>query len=366
MEDKKDYFEKLDSYFVRNPLEFIKLIPKCSQFDSNQIRIIYKALYKATELHTGQTRKNGDPYITHPIAAASILARHGLDYVTVAAALLHDTIEDTSYTLSDCAEDFGVSVTKIVDGVTKLGRDVNYETHEKIIRSAIKEPKIIPVKGGDRLDNMRTLGALRPSKQIEIATETKNFYIPVTKITGVYLLKDEFQDLCLYYLDRPSFFEISNDRENLKEKYNKVLEEFGDKVQQILSKRLIAMDYTYRVKNVGGIYDDMKSLGINDIPDLLAVKMILDDSCLCYDALGVVHSISKPIQGSFNDFIATPKENGYMSLNTNVEFKGVNIQVRIRTRSMQESNNLGVFYDLNKFSDNMEKGLIKLLEKKGI
>ena len=365
MEDKRKYFEKLDSYFTKNPLDFIKLIPNCSQFDSNQIRIIYKALYKATELHDGQTRKNGDPYITHPIAAASVLARHGLDYVTVAAALLHDTIEDTSYTLRECEEDFGVSVTKIVDGVTKLGKNVNYETHDKIIRSAIEEPKIIPVKGGDRLHNMRTLDALSPTKKIEIATETKNFYIPVTKITGVYLLKDVLQDLCLYHLDSQNFFEISNDRENLKKEYNKVLEEFGDKVQQILSERLIAMDYTYRVKNVGGIYDDMKNLGIRDIPDLLAVKMVLDDPYLCYDALGAVHSISKPIPGSFNDFIAVPKENGYMSLNTNVIFNGVNIQVRIRTRSMQKSNNLGVFYDLNKFSDKMEKGLLRLLKKKG-
>ncbi len=369
MVDMEKYFEKLDSYFAKDSGEFLKRIPKCSQFDTEQIRIIYKALYKASELHEGQTRKNGMPYITHPIGVASILACHGLDYEIVTSALLHDTIEDTSYTLSECENDFGPRITRIVNGVTKIGKDVNDETHEKIIRSSLKEPKIIPVKGGDRLHNMRTLNALSYKKQIELATETNKFYIPITKITGIYLLKDEFQDHCLYYLDRSAFFNISKDREILKTKYNKILEEFGDMVQMILGKRLIAMDYTYRVKNVGGIYDDMKSLNMLEIPDLLAIKMVLDDPFLCYEALGAVHSISKPIPGSFNDFIATPKDNGYRSLNTNVIFKGVNIQVRIRTRAMQETNNLGVFSDLDakgELNKSMKENLLKLIKRKGV
>lgn len=367
MEQTEKYFKKLNSKFAKNHAEFLKLIPTCSQFDSNQIRLIYKALYKATNLHKDQKRKSGEPYITHPIGAASILAVFGLDYETVTAALLHDTIEDTTYTLKDCEEDFGPTIATIVDGVTKIGNDVNNETHEKILKASQEEPRIIAVKvGGDRLHNMITLDSLKPSKQIELATETKEFYVPITKILGIYQLKDELQDLCLYYLNKEAFIKLYETRKKLKLTYNNVIENFGDEVQKELSKVGIAMTYNYRIKNVGAIYEDIESgVGLSRINDLLAIKMVLNDYLMCYETLGAIHSIANPLRNSFQDFIATPKNNGYKSLNTNVIFKDANIQVRIRTKDMQNSNNLGVFSDLNddiknKLSSDMRKELCRL------
>lgn len=367
MDNTKKYFKKLDTLFSKNEGEFLKLIPTCKQFDKEQIKIIYEAFYKASELHEGQKRKNGKPYITHPIGVASILANFGLDYETVTAGLLHDTIEDTSYTLADCEQDFGSAITKIVDGVTKIGNDVNVETHEKILEASKEEPRIIAVKAaGDRLHNMYTLDALNSSKQIEIATETKEFYVPIAKILGMYLLKDELQDLCLYYLDRNNFINLYELRKELKLKYNKTLDELGSKTQELLSKQGIPMSYNYRVKNVGGIYEEQKKP--SDISDLLAIKMVLFDKYDCYSTLGQIHGISQPIKGSFQDFIATPKNNGYRSLNTNVMYKDANIQVRMRTNDMQKTNDLGIFSDLNqdakdRLSDDMRKNLSNLSKK---
>lgn len=371
MENVKKHFKKLDSKFAHNQKEFLNLIPNCKQFDSNQIRLIYKALYKATELHEGQTRKSKEPYITHPIGAASILANFGLDYLTVVGALLHDTVEDTSYTLRDCEQDFGTDVARIVDGVTKIGKDVNNETHEKIISASKEEPRIIAVKvGGDRIHNLYTLEALKPSKQIEIATETKDFYVPITKILGIYQLKDELQDLCLYYLNKEELIKIEEVRKKLKSKYNVKLEQLGNITQEILSKYGIAMSYEYRIKNFGGIYDEIKrGSKLDDIDDLLAIKMVLDNEYMCYETLNAIRNVSQPINGSFNNFITSPKNNGYRSLNTNVLFKDANMQVRIRTKNMQRTNDLGVFSDLNddvknSLSNAMKKELDKLSKKK--
>lgn len=364
----KKYFGLLDNMFAKNIGEFIKLIPTCSQFSKEDVKIIYKALYKATSLHDGQKRKNKDPYITHPISVASLLANLGFDFETVAAALLHDTIEDTNYTLSDCERDFGPAITKIVDGVTKIGNDVNTQTHDKILRATLDDPRIMAVKAADRLHNMYTLDALSPSKQIEISTETDVFYVPIAKILGIYRLKDELQDLCLYYLNKESFVHIYEQRKNLKLKYNKTLDELGCKTQVSLSKKGIAMSYKYRIKNVGGIYEDLHNN--NDIlSDLLAIKMVLDDNNMCYETLGIVHNISKPLDGGFMDFIGAPKNNGYRSLNTNVLYKDANIQVRIRTDEMQKTNDMGIFSDLNldvknRLSKDMKKELDKLSKRK--
>ena len=365
----KTYFKGLDKKFAKSNGEFLKLIPTCSQFNSDEIGVIYKALYKATYLHKGQKRKSGEPYITHPIGVASLLANFGLDFETVSAGLLHDTIEDTKYTLADCEKDFGKEITSIVDGVTKIGNDVNEETHDKILTASQVEPRIIAVKAaGDRLHNMYTLDALKPSKQIEIATETKNFYIPIAKILGIYRLKDELQDLCLYYLDKETFLRIYEERNALKLKYNKILDELGAKTQVALSKEGVGMSYSYRIKNVGGIYDE-KNTSSDALSDLLAIKMVLDDDITCYQTLGIVHSLSKPKIGGFKDFIGAPKNNGYKSLNTNVVYKDANIQVRVRTKQMQKTNDLGVFSDLNldakkRLSDDMKKELTKLSQKK--
>ncbi len=348
MLETKKYFKKLDDLFSKNCHDFIKLIPNCKQFDANQIAMIYKALYKAISLHDGQYRKTGEPYVNHPIAAASILAIYGLDYETVCAALLHDTLEDTSYTLEECEVDFGSCIASLVDSVTKIGTDVNNPTHEKIITSAKQDVRSVAVKLGDRLHNMHTLSVLSEEKQKEIANETKEFYVPITRILGIYQLKDELQDQCLYYLSHDEFLSYYKLREKLKQKHGRVLEELADKVQEQLSILGIGMRYNYRVKNVGGIYDEV----INgkkpyEIEDLLAIKMILNNVSMCYQTLGIVNHFCKPIPKSMQDFISMPKANGYKSLNTNGLYNGAGVQVRIRTDEMQKVNDLGVFSDLD-------------------
>lgn len=370
MLDTKKYFSKLDNQFSKDYHEFINLIPNCKQFTSNEIAMIYKALYKAIKLHKGQKRKTGEPYVNHPIAAASILAIYGLDFETVSAALLHDTIEDTNYTLQECEKDFGSVITSLVDGVTKIGMDVNEPTHEKILNSARKDIRSVAVKLGDRLHNMHTLSALKPAKQIEIATETKDFYVPITRILGIYRLKDELQDLCLFYLDNESFLKYYNLREKLKQEDNKRLNDLGQNAQELLSKIGIGMRFNYRVKNVGGIYEEiLNNKDIKDIDDLLAIKMIVNEPIMCYQALGIVNNLSKPIYGGVEDYIASPKSNGYKSLNTNVIYKDANIQTRIRTEDMQKTNDLGVFSDLDtnkqkNVTDQMQKELDKLSKKR--
>ncbi|MGN1268797.1 MAG: HD domain-containing protein [Candidatus Aphodocola sp.] len=367
MSDVKNHFEKLGNQFITNKNDYLKLIPSCKQFNEDDVRIIYKALYKAIELHKdSKPRKSGEAYITHPIAVSSVLAGYGLDGMTVASALLHDTIEDTSYTLKDCENDFGTTITTLVDGVTKIGKDVNAATHEKIIKSVDKDVRSIAIKVADRLHNMYTLEFLKPSKQIEISTETKDFYVPITKILGIYQLKDELQDLSLYYLNNDLFLKYEKKRNRLKNKYLSICDELGDEVQDVLSKSGIAMNYSTRVKNIGAIYEELENgKNINEIDDLLAIKMVLTNPIMCYQALGVVHELGRPVVGKLEDFIALPKENGYRSLNTNIKYKDADIQVRIRTDKMQGTNNLGVFSDLNddiqkKVNSSMRKSLRKL------
>lgn len=348
MEDVKEHFKKLGCMFVSGKEEYFKLIPTCKQFSKEDIFLIYKALYKAEQLHLGMQRKNGEPYLNHPIAVSSLLARYGFDGETVAAALLHDTIEDTSYTIEDCKKDFDDTVAMLVDGVTKIGCDVNKATHKKIVESTNKDVRSYGIKGADRLHNMYTLEYLPINKQIEIATETKDFYVPSSKILGIYQLKDALQDLCLFYLDNDSFLKYKYKRDKLKDKYEKTCNELGCNVQEKLSKLGISMRYNYRIKNIGGIYEDVsKGININEIEDLLAIKMVLLDPLLCYQALGVIHSLGLPRKGSIEDYIALPKENGYKSLNTNVVYKDSDVQVRIRTEDMQKTNDLGVFSHLD-------------------
>ena len=340
MDEFKKHFPNIEDNFVTDFNEYLKLIPNCNQFDHNDIALIYKALYKADHLHkNSKPRKTGEPYITHPIAVSSILATYGLDAESCAAALLHDTVEDTTYTLEECEKDFGQNIATLVDGVTKVGRDVNNETHDKIINSVSKDVRSLAIKGGDRFHNMSTLGPMKREKQIEIANETNTFYVPTLKILGIYKLKQKYTETC-----------------NL----------FGDEVLEKLSHMGIGMYFKSRIKNIGAMYEEsLKEGNVNNIDDLLAIKMVVKDLSDCYLALGVVNKIGEFVGGKTIDYIASPKDNGYKSLNTNVNYKDANIQVRIRTEDMQRTNDLGVFSDLNsavqeKVTTKMKIGLNKL------
>ncbi len=362
-------FPKLSKAFVTTHEDYLKLIPNCKQLDKNDVNIIYKALYVATKLHeNSKKRKSGEDYITHPVAVSSLLANFGLDGETVVGALLHDVVEDTEYTLKDCEREFGSRIATLVDGVTKVGHDINSATHDKIVRSIVdKDVRCYGIKGADRLHNMYTLGYMKLNKQIDISNETLDFYITICKILGIYKLKDELQDLCLYHLDNESFEKYKVLRGKLKEKYKDLFESLGTKTQEKLSKLGVGMRFDYRIKNIGALYEEVKNgLDVYDIDDLLAIKMVVTDPSMCYQTLGIIHELGSPINGSFEDFIAVPKENGYKSLNTNIKYKDANIQVRIRTEDMQKSNDLGVFSDLNsdmqsKVNESMRKSLYNLI-----
>lgn len=358
-------YEELNNLFPKDYHDFIKLIPRCKQFDYNQVALIYKALYKAMELHEGQVRKTGEPYINHPIAVAGILAAYGFDYETICAALLHDTVEDTAYTLEECKRDFGPSIASLVDNVTKIGKGVNEPTHIKLIKSAEKDIRAIAIKLADRLHNLLTLYIFSEDKIYKKANETLNFYVPITKILGIYRLKDLFQDLCLYYLNNESFFEFKEKRDILKIRSNNKLRELADATQEDLSKMGISMYYNYRVKNIGGIYEEvLTGKEIDDIEDLFAIKMVVKEPKMCYQSLGVVHKYGKPTLGGVEDFIASPKSNGYKSLNTNITYKDLKVQTRIRSEDMQKVNDMGVFSDLNSDTQkNVTKQMCKELMK---
>ena len=370
MEEMKKHFPKLEDNFVTNFSDYLDLIPNCKQFNYDDISLIYKALYKADLLHkNSHPRKTGEPYITHPIAVSSILAKYGLDAECCAAALLHDTVEDTKYTLNDCEKDFGSTIATLVDGVTKVGHDVNKETHDKIIKSVDRDVRSLAIKGGDRFHNLCTLAPMKREKQIEIANETNTFYVPALKILGIYKLKDEFQDLCFYYLHTDEFLRFEKKRNKLKQNYTHICNMFGDEVQEKLSKMGIGMYFQSRIKNIGAMYEEaLKTGNINNIDDLLAIKMVLKKQENCYQALGVVNELGEFVKGKTKDFIASPKSNGYRSLNTNVKYQDANIQVRIRTEEMQMANDLGVFANLNedvqkKINSEMKKSLNKLKNK---
>lgn len=369
MSQTKDYFKGLGEQFANDEYEFLKLIPSYNNYNRNEISMIYKALHKAIELHNGQYRKSGEPYIKHPIGAASILVNYGLDYEVICAALLHDTIEDTNYTLEECAKDFGNTIATLVDGATKIGKDVNRLTKQKILNSIRVDARSIAVKSADRLHNMYTLEHLKESKQKEIATETKDFYVPIAKTLGIYKLKDEFQDLSLFYLDKEEFLRYYEIKQILKPIYGKKLRDLADQVQRELSKNGIAMEYEHRIKNVGGIYEDInRGTELKKISDLFAIKMVLSDDDLCYESFDTVCKLCKLKDDSYEDFILNPKSNGYRSINFNVTYKDLDAQIRIRTSKMQAKNNLGVFSDWNeetqhKINDELNDELDRLAKR---
>ena len=347
--DKNIYFKELSNKFNKNYLDFYKLINENYSF--MEVLTILKAYDIASSLHAGQKRKSGEDYIIHPLNISYILAEQGFDYETICAALLHDTVEDTNYTLDDVKNDFGCVISNLVDGVTKMkGSDFTSKeeekiaTHKKILDFITKDSRIIAIKLADRLHNMYTLDSLKYNKQIEIATETKDFYVNLARFLGVYQIKDELQDLSLFILEPEKYLEIYELRKELKAKYYDEIEYLKDNIKQKLDAININMDYNYKIKNIGAINEEfMQNINLYDIKDLLAIRMIVENVSDCYKTLGVIHSSYNMVPNSFYDYIATPKYNGYKSLNTNIKTNNNSLfQIRIRTKEMQRTNSLGI------------------------
>jgi GTP pyrophosphokinase len=314
--------------------------------------MITQAYLAAAEAHQGQTRKTGEAYIHHPIAVARIVADLGLDDVTIAAALLHDAVEDTGMTLVDVEHRFGADVANIVDGVTKLDR-LDFDTKEaqqaatvrKMIVAMAKDLRVLIIKLADRLHNMRTIGGMPRWKQERTARETLDIYAPLAHRLGMQELRQQLEDLSFAALHPKRYAEIDHMVSTRTPERELYLHQVIDQVNDRLAELRISAEVTGRPKHLWSIYEKMvvKGREFNDIFDLVAIRVLVDSVKDCYAALGSIHATWKPVPGRFKDYIAMPKFNLYQSLHTTVVGpQGKPLEVQIRTSEMHARAERGV------------------------
>ena len=314
--------------------------------------LIERAYAVALIAHVGQIRKSGEPYINHPMSVATIVARQGLDDVTVAAALLHDAVEDTSVSLEDLERDFGSDVRLIVDGVTKLDR-LHFDTREeqqaasmrKMLVALSKDLRVLIIKLADRLHNMRTLAALPEHKQQRVAQETIDIYAPLANRLGMQEVKDQLQDLALATLHPKRYSQIDQMVEDRSPERDLYLAQLIGEVEGRLAELGIAGEVAGRPKQLWSIYEKMivKGRSFDEIHDLVGVRVIVDSVRDCYAALGTIHASWKPVQGRFKDYVAMPKFNLYQSLHTTVVGpQGKQVEFQVRTVEMDVRAEYGV------------------------
>lgn len=341
---------------------------------------IKHAVEVATTAHEGQFRKTGEPYIVHPLAVKKILEEWGMDEDTVIAGILHDTIEDTYLTLDDIRRDFGDSVAFLVDGVTKLStardgmRDIDTylpATKDNFLRLMIAlgdDIRVLIIKLADRLHNLRTLSALPPDKQRKIAKETLEVFAPLADRLNMGLLRVELADLSFKYVNPRRYEELKS----LIDKHNKSAKKTLDKIQEefsaALKKEKIKFKISGRVKSIYSLHKKLAKYNqnINEIYDLNALRIIVDDITTCYLTLGIIHSLYTPMEGRIKDYIAMPKQNGYQSIHTTVITKDKRIvEFQIRTNEMHEYAERGLaasfYYNEQKLTENYKKGKIEHL-----
>jgi GTP pyrophosphokinase len=314
--------------------------------------LIRKAYQFALKAHAGQKRVSGESYITHPLGVAYILADLELDLVTIVTGLLHDVLEDTPVTYDEIEKEFGEEVASLVDGVTKLSRmefrskeEHQAETWRKMFVAMARDIRVILIKLADRTHNMRTLRYLNSSKQKEISLETLEIYAPLAHRLGIYKIKWELEDLAFRYLNKQEYYYLVD---KLSKK-RREREDFIGRMIEILKEKIteagIAADISGRPKHLYSIYNKMKNQGkdFNEIYDLTAVRIIVDSVRDCYAALGIVHTLWRPIPGHFNDYIAMPKPNMYQSLHTTVVCaENELLEVQIRTKEMHRTAEYGI------------------------
>ena len=316
------------------------------------VSYIREAVAFSHAAHQGQTRHSGDPYISHPIAVARILATLRLDVQAIIAALLHDVVEDTEVTTELVTEKFGKPVAELVDGLSKLDR-IQFETREdaqaenfrKMLLAMVRDVRVILIKLADRLHNMRTLDSMSHDKRERIARETMEIYAPIANRLGLNDIYRELQDLSFRYMHPNRFAVLSKAlrvaRGNRREVLNKML----DAIRQRLEEFHIPADVTGREKNIYSIYRKMqsKSLAFAEVLDIYGFRVLVEDFASCYGALGALHGLYKPIPGKFKDYIAIPKVNGYQSLHTTLFGPfGTPIEIQIRTHEMHRIADAGV------------------------
>lgn len=313
---------------------------------------IMKAFELADKAHEGQTRASGEPYIMHPLAVAEILANLQIDHETLIAALLHDVVEDTSYTKEDIEELFGSEVAFLVDGVTKLNQfqyvtkeDQQLENYRKMILAMAKDVRVIVIKLGDRLHNMRTLKYMRSDKQKHIAKETLEIFAPLSHRLGIFNIKWELEDLSFRYLEPDKYYDLVDQMKQKRQAREAIVNDTMAQLTKALGDADIKADIKGRPKHFYSIYKKMKkdNKDLSQIYDLYAVRVIVDTIPDCYAVLGIAHSIWKPLPYRFKDYISMPKSNMYQSLHTTIiGTMGQPVEIQIRTWDMHRVSEYGV------------------------
>ena len=345
-------------------LELVKM------YNRDEVEMIRKAYEYADQMHSGQTRQSGEPYIIHPLNVAYIVAEMHADRNTVCAALLHDTLEDTHATKEEIAELFNSDIANLVDGVTKISKmnfsskaEQNLANTRKIITSITDDVRIIIIKLADRLHNMRTLEYKSVFKQKENSLETLEIFVPLAYYIGAYRIKSELEDISFRYLKPKEYRKLYNIMSRASEENNIVLTEVLQNIEYILKNENIPNEIKVRTKNLYGIYKRQSGgYKISDIHDLLSLKIMVNELWDCYKTLGLIHSKYHPVNEMFKDYIWNPKTNLYQSLHTTIFApRDKLVQTQIRTFDMDKIASFGLtaYWDINKGDarDKMQKDL---------
>ena len=348
-----EHIRKMDD-FVSPEILYDELINCVRKYHpSDDISMIEKAFRIANDAHKGQVRKSGEAYIIHPLCVAIILAELELDKETIVAGLLHDVVEDTVMTDEEISQEFNGEVALLVDGVTKLGQlsydadkvEIQAENLRKMFLAMAKDIRVILIKLADRLHNMRTLKYMKPEKQREKARETMDIYAPIAQRLGISKIKTELDDLSLKYLEPEAYYDLVEKIAMRKGARDEYVQKLVEEVKHHIKDAGIEATIDGRSKHFFSIYKKMVNQGktIDQIYDLFAIRILVNDVKDCYAALGVIHEMYKPIPGRFKDYIAMPKPNMYQSLHTTlIGPDGRPFEIQIRTYEMHRTAEYGI------------------------
>jgi GTP pyrophosphokinase len=316
------------------------------------VDVLQRAYEFSAQVHHGQRRASGEPYLTHPLQVAGIIADMRLDVPSVATGLLHDTVEDTLATQEQIESTFGGEIAALVDGVTKIGQisftsreEKQAENFRKMLLAMARDIRVVLIKLADRTHNMRTLGHLPPERQLDIAQETLDIYAPLAHRLGVYWIKSDLEDNALRFLHPEVYYQLKRSVAKKKAEREKYIREVISVLSKKLAEAEVEAEVSGRPKHFFSIYQKMQAQNLlyDQIYDLVAFRVLVDSPRECYEALGVVHASWKPVPGRFKDYIALPKGNGYQSLHTTVIGPyGERIEIQIRTREMHRVAEYGV------------------------
>ncbi|MFI5313861.1 MAG: RelA/SpoT family protein, partial [Candidatus Dormibacteria bacterium] len=329
-----------------------ELLSRTAYLRDEEREVLCRAYALAEHAHEGQSRLSGEPYVTHPLAVAAILADLGLDADTLVAALLHDTVEDTEVTREQLRDEFGAHVAKLVDGVTKLGK-IHVHTREqaqaenirKMLVAMAEDIRVVLIKLGDRLHNMRTVGAHNEERRQRISRETLDIYAPLAHRLGIWQVKGELEDLAFAQLDPDNYHAVAAKVSKAAAERGTFVRDVTEILEREFERLGISAEISGRPKHIYSIHDKMERThkDFDEIYDLIALRILVDSIKDCYGALGTVHSLWKPIPGRFKDYVAMPKGNGYQSLHTTVvSHTGEPMEVQIRTQEMHITAEYGI------------------------